>query len=748
MPLVLQAKNIRYNELPDSTRSKIRLSSYLLIQPEDFDMQEILQLADKKIPLAFLADNSTGSNLKALLHDLSQKQNPIPVISENPNLEDGTEIPALVFIRPEQIDKILLKSLNRDSLVSETMFSCNELMYLIPGEKEHADLELFTRLWSQSGKLPNFIQTEKQFIDEFIPVVQSLNTTRKIFGVIRSGDQLLDNVSWKDYPNRKTNGYFSFPIQAKAPNTFSPYKSGYQFSPDIILDSPENLNYLKIFKAVELSADFGLSDHFKFDHKIVNLKRENEKEILNYGVELVNDETRGTVGWFPGRAYIDGGIQSRSVLKSNFSITAWVKPTKLDNNNSILGKGKNFVLKIHNGQLTYTMQGIKDYFAQNSKIPVNQWTFITLVHSSYENQVRFYLNGELTDQIDLITPYTESDYTLLIGSNLWEEFFIGYMDDIKIWARELNETEIRKQYNDSLNVTKKTAYTLLFRILVPIVLFLLFYLLFRMRKDKSPAKKKSAKPQRQINRLSSNQEEKVLCFGGLKVIDREGIDVSLKFSPKLKQLFIVVFLFSVEGQKGITTKKLSGILWPGMSPQHAKNTRGTNIQNLKAALASCLGIKLVFREKRWFLELDQTCYSDYVDAIINLNLLEKQTTDTKTLEKELPKLLNILKRGTLFPNMNESWLDPYISKMSDRIIELGVKFFQRLDEEKHAALIYELAEVVSLNDPLNEPALNKKLQLLTRQGKLSLARMVYDNFAKLYHEMYQEQYPIDFRNLT
>jgi len=61
-------------------------------------------------------------------------------------------------------------------------------------------------------------------------------------------------------------------------------------------------------------------------------------------------------------------------------------------------------LKLHNGMLTYTMQGVRDYYSVRSRVPVNRWTFISLVHSAYEKRIRYYMNGRLTDQIDLISP--------------------------------------------------------------------------------------------------------------------------------------------------------------------------------------------------------------------------------------------------------------------------------------------------------------------------------------------------------
>lgn len=240
--------------------------------------------------------------------------------------------------------------------------------------------------------------------------------------------------------------------------------------------------------------------------------------------------------------------------------------------------------------------------------------------------------------------------------------------------------------------------------------------------------------------------EQICCFGGLKVIDAEGKDASKKFSPKIKQLFVIILLNSVGGRKGIGSKELSDCLWPGMSPQNAKNIRGTNIQNLKALLASSAGIKLVFQDKLWLLEFAGDYFVDY--AFVEAWLNTPDLNDVDQLASQLPELLPILKKGTLFQNMNESWVDQYIDRMSNRIIEYGLNLFRLLSEEKHEALLLEVAEVISINDPLNEPALRKKINILIRQGKLSLAHAVFDNFAKLYFELYQEKYPGDFKSLV
>jgi len=46
-------------------------------------------------------------------------------------------------------------------------------------------------------------------------------------------------------------------------------------------------------------------------------------------------------------AYVMPDLTAEQPLKRSFTISAWVKPTVLNNNNSILEKGDNLSLKLH-----------------------------------------------------------------------------------------------------------------------------------------------------------------------------------------------------------------------------------------------------------------------------------------------------------------------------------------------------------------------------------------------------------------
>ncbi len=745
-PMLLTAHNGEYSGIRDSIIQKIRFQSHLLINPEELNPGQLDTLLQNQIPLAFLYSAGNNDKLRDLVSIISKRNLPALVISKDDRLFDEQKNAKIFVFTESDLDKI-----NISETGARKELNCNGLVWMFDSTDSLLIAERIFRFWETTGKMPNFIQANAVNCHQISRIVSLLNRQSKIFGVVKNGSDLLVNVLWKDYPTRITNGYFSFPVDSFSNFPLSPYKAGYQFSPDIILPSPENLQNLKIFNAVPLDPEFGLTDQFNFSKRIRNLKRKNDDEIIPYGVDFVKDDVRGNCAFFSGKAYLDGGLQSRSALKPSFSITAWIKPSELDANNCILGKGKDFVLKIHNGLLTFTVQGIKDYFSKKTLIPLNKWSFISLVHNGPANQISFYLDGELTETISLLTPYSESDYTMLVGSNLWEEFFVGLMGEIKIWNRELNEGEIKNEYSientDGQSIFSRWYVWFILSIVIAGSYVFLHFL--RRKQQDNPTKLNPSNGKVKNSDVSvghSPEKEHTQCFGGLKVFNREGKDISTKFSPKLKQLFVLIFLHSFDEPKGINSKNMSDYLWPGMSKQNAKNTRGTNIQNLKAILSSCSGLKLVFQDKHWVLEFADDYFNEFAFVDAKLNEMEG-TDDIDTRIGIFSKLLPILKKGTLFPNMSELWVDPYIDSMSNRIIEIGQHFFAEMEQETYDSFLLNIAEIISINDPLNEAALRKKINILTRQGKLSFAHSVFDNFTKLYFDLYQEKYSSDFKSL-
>lgn len=744
-----------YHRLSEEDKWKIRLHSYVLIDIDKINSLNISNFIEGESPLALYIQEYKDA-YQPLLKQLLAKKDLVLVIRDANSKEEDFPQNVTHIVSMDVVDSIQWnrKASPKNSLRSTPEKELTFIPYRANGIIQDS---IFMEFWKRTGRVPNFILTDPQDFLIADSVVLGLNQVKRVFGTVKTKNGLLNGVGFKNHKNLRVNGNFSFPILLREDlPVFIPHKAGYYFSPDIIRTTIDNSGNLKEFVGFSLDSDYGLTDYFSFDPSIANNIRKNHKELIVNKVELKNDGKRGQVGYLHNGAYVDAGLNSRIALQGSFTITAWIKPTVLNKDNSILGKGENFVLKLHQGKLTFTVADIQDYISQYSPVPVNQWTHIGLVHSKLNDDLSFFINGIQTDNIQLIEDYDTSDYNLVIGSNLWQEFFVGYLENIKIWNRELNTEEINKEYigasqDDALNPS------MYLKPLVGIVAALLLFLslhFWRKRTRKDPKISKSNSTT--IEKLEENAvmdrisgyNESIHCFGPLKIIIADGSDIAKKLSPKLKQLFLIVLLHSVGEKKGISTKKLTEYLWPGINSGSAKNTRGTNIQNLRAVLTASAMIQLTFKDKQWFLEIGEGCFCDYQEVLKYLDSFKKEDMGVKELEGRLPSLLDIIKEERFLVNTEDAWLDPFVEKISNGILEICQEVAVKLNLEEHNALLQDLASVMYIYDDLNEYALQLKLRILIKQGKLSKAHSVYDKFTKLYTKLYGDNYPIKFEQIV
>ncbi|MEC3907037.1 LamG-like jellyroll fold domain-containing protein [Tamlana sp. 2201CG12-4] len=727
---------------------------YIVLNPEELSMPEIDSILKGNQNLAITVSKK-NTIPKDFLKRYKAYKDSLVVISESEILSDLPNDLFLIHKKPDDMEVIsITKTKLQDSM--RFRFYEPDKLKIVKIEDDIALTDsLFFSIWKQSGRLPDFFEANRSSLKKLDSLVNCIFKLRYVYGVVETEDgQLIDGVRFKDYNDAVVNGHFSFPVlQGEGFPALIPYKAGYHFSPDIINSTPENYKNSKTFTAFPLDITYELSDHFVFDPDFENKMKENDKELLIHNVDIIEDKIHGKVGYFNNRSYIDTGVESKKTFRENFTIAAWVKPTALGFNNSILGKGNNFVVKLRNGFLTFTMAGVKDYISEVSVVPLNKWTHIALTHSKIDNKLFFYINGEMTEEVPLVSEYEASDFNVLIGSNLWEEFFKGYLADIKIWERELNGNEVLTLFENRAlqNVGDMTnLIVVIFTVFLIVGLLLLRRHLLKKKKILSGSRERYKTPKVFTDGLSDNDGlERVLCFGKLRIFNSNNEDLAEKLSPLLKKIFVIVFLYSYQGrQKGISTKQLTEFLWPGMSVQKAKNTRGTNINNLRAVLNSCSEINLVFKDKSWCIELNDDCFCDYLTIQHYLSIFSNSSYTIKALEQELPGFLQILKGGRLFSNSSEPWLDPFIEKFSNQIIELCIEFTEILDVDKHSELLLDVTEVISIYDDLNEKAHQIKLLALIKQGKLSLAYKAHDNFEKLYYKIYKETYPTSFEAIT
>jgi two-component SAPR family response regulator len=236
----------------------------------------------------------------------------------------------------------------------------------------------------------------------------------------------------------------------------------------------------------------------------------------------------------------------------------------------------------------------------------------------------------------------------------------------------------------------------------------------------------------------------LLLFGGFQVFDKSGADISGKFTMTLRELFALVLLHSIKFEKGISTTELQEFLWPDKDEVSARNNRNVNIKKLRSLLEEIGDITLENNNSYLHLSMNENIFCDYQTVF---RILNHERSPVHPERERVDVILKNVKRGSLLPNLQTSWLDNFKSDISNQIIDTLLEFSQTLDAHKDDKLLLEIADAVFNYDSINQEALVIKCSVLNKRGKYSLAKTWYDHFVKEYKNLYSENYPKTFEEV-
>lgn len=235
-----------------------------------------------------------------------------------------------------------------------------------------------------------------------------------------------------------------------------------------------------------------------------------------------------------------------------------------------------------------------------------------------------------------------------------------------------------------------------------------------------------------------NLDKQSIClFGEFRIMDREGNNITTSFTPTLKLLLIILILYTgKKDTKGITGRKMLQLLWFDKSEESAKNNRNVYMSKLRNILENVGDVKINNKNGIWSISFENGTQCDYFEA---LRLYEG--SDDENLEK----LLELLLRGMLLPNIEIDWLDEFKNDFSNKTIDLLSRLLKQ--ESISDAFKLKITDTLFQHDYINEEALRAKCRILYRQGKSRLAMRVYDTFCKEYLDSLGSQYKIPLKNI-
>lgn len=256
------------------------------------------------------------------------------------------------------------------------------------------------------------------------------------------------------------------------------------------------------------------------------------------------------------------------------------------------------------------------------------------------------------------------------------------------------------------------------------------------------ARRKKAVNATQVNiqPLQESMKNAIRLWGGFTVFDANGQNVSDQFSPKIKELFLLLFFNSIEETQGIKAQKIYEKVWPGHERSKAKNALGVTMGRLRSALQEVESVEVVNENGAWKLDWKSELPTDYHLTMLSLEQLKQQFSEELT-----DGLIRVVGRGPFLPNTEIEWLDDYKGKVNFRVTSRLMEISEQVAEEERKI---KMADIVLSIDDLHEQAAKLKINTLTQLGKHGLANYFYEEFAKRYKELYQETFPRSFKEMN
>lgn len=244
-----------------------------------------------------------------------------------------------------------------------------------------------------------------------------------------------------------------------------------------------------------------------------------------------------------------------------------------------------------------------------------------------------------------------------------------------------------------------------------------------------------------------DEEEKIssriLLFGQFQVFDKTGADITELFTPLIKELFLLILIYTYKTGRGVSSEELNEILWNDKPAKDAKNNRSVNMVKLKNILERVGSCKLVKKSGFWQFEIEN--HSIYVDYEKYTSLLrEKAESDVEHVRR----LLAITGKGSFLFQTEYDWLDDIKSDISNSVIQMGLRFLKRHNGSiDNPEFTIEITNCIFHFDRLNEDALEYQCRSLIQLKRHALANKTYSRFVKDYLDMYGEEFSRSFNQV-
>ncbi len=337
-------------------------------------------------------------------------------------------------------------------------------------------------------------------------------------------------------------------------------------------------------------------------------------------------------------------------------------------------------------------------------------------------------------------------YSYLHYNKSTNEFISVIFDSTKVELYSINYPPIsgsQKTYLEISDIDKNHSSILLITAagFICIAAFLIYY---KKRKVKTLRNTEANTfTGRDTETVITHSQNSIKLFGGFHIYDNQGRDLISDFSPKLKEILLLILLrsFNHYQNKGITSEELSSIIWSDASPESVKSSRGVAINKLRKILSSVDGIDLEFSDKLWIVKMDNGSSCDYAEYLKFCSINKKGNDIVKD---SVLTLINIVNGGEFLKGISYEWLDSIKFSINNEVIAFLKQYCNYEKTEDNDETRLKLCDIILAFDSVDVDAIKVKIKTLISQGKLHIAKSTYNLFVADYKRLYDEHFPTTF----
>ena len=599
--------------------------------------------------------------------------------------------------------------------------------------------------WTKYGKRPNFIFVGNEY-SSFRFIITQLNSFTWINGSVKFAGKTMEKVYWRNPDVSITGGKFSFPYRGGEEITLSPFVPGYRMTPQSIvvtgeMDIPESYTII----ATPLKLSDGLTGSFGFEGIVMNAL-EPEKVYNGENYSFTQDIERGNVLKLPENASINlGNPEDFGLRNSSFTVSCFVKFTEIleYGDNAVLGnyeseyrRGLHLILR--SGHPYFGLYS-NDYISE-VKLRPNIWYHLVWRYIIETGEQSIFLNGRNIGSSDGHPPFSGTG-DIHLGSALSKGASLrGYIDDLNFWDRPLGIEEInRLALNESIVLPEPTKpegfleeipYRIVGSTFLGILVLVMAFFVIK--------KKKTTAQVINIPSRFKNAANSILLFGKFKAFDKAGNEISILFTPKVKELFLYILIYSVKNGSGVKVEDVDEHLWPGIDPGKVANNRAVTLNKLRKILHKIEGIEIIVQNKTIQAVTEPPFFCDYAEAYQLCQLTGEMT------RQELETFYYLVKKGRFLKESAWIWLDEMRGLTGSLVIDNLLKLASYYKKEKMLDEIDAISRRILDYDDLNEEAIFLQIWSLQQTNNIHLAKFNFTSFCAKYRENLNEDYPMKF----